>query len=133
MIVYVVTSGVYSDYGIEAVFDNKEQAELYCATKEGHGDTKYIEEYDTTEYHFDSKKPLFKHWEGSIIEDGNVVHLTNLDAHMSFQKFSMIQEHKHYRTKLIRGHVTLDRNSTEEQAKKAILDRYAQWKFEREG
>lgn len=31
MKVYIVTSGEYSGYGIEAVFTNEEQAELYCA------------------------------------------------------------------------------------------------------
>ena len=48
MIVYVVTTGSYSDYHIEAVFHDKEQAELFCATHGIHGDD--IEEYDTEEY-----------------------------------------------------------------------------------
>lgn len=40
--VCVVTSGEYSDYGIDAVFDNRAAAEAYCAL--GHGE--YVEEYD---------------------------------------------------------------------------------------
>lgn len=35
MRIYVVTSGEYSDYGINAVFTNEEKANLYCA---GHYD-----------------------------------------------------------------------------------------------
>lgn len=55
MKVYIVTSGVYSQYGIEAVFTNLEQAERFCAV---HNDSGRIfsnlffagfriEEYDT--------------------------------------------------------------------------------------
>ena len=40
--VYIVTSGCYSDYCINAVFDNKTSAEAYCAL--GHGDC--VEEYE---------------------------------------------------------------------------------------
>lgn len=32
MKIYIVTSGEYSDYHIEAVFTDEEQAQLYCAT-----------------------------------------------------------------------------------------------------
>ena len=42
MKVYVVTSGEYSDYHIDAVFDSREAAEVYCAL--GHGE--YVEDYD---------------------------------------------------------------------------------------
>lgn len=45
--VYVVTSGVYSDYGIDEVFDNREDAEKYICL---HNNDNYwnmrIEEYD---------------------------------------------------------------------------------------
>ena len=40
--VYVVTSGEYSDYSIDAVFDNREDAEVYCAL--GYGEM--VEEYE---------------------------------------------------------------------------------------
>ncbi len=44
--VYIVVSGEYSDYGIDAVFDNLKSAEMYCAL---HNDDAYddcrIEEY----------------------------------------------------------------------------------------
>lgn len=40
--VYVVTSGEYSNYRIDAVFDNRDAAEVFCAL--GHGEM--VEEYD---------------------------------------------------------------------------------------
>lgn len=65
MKVYVVTSGIYSDYHIVAVFDDKRKAEVFCAAdndkNKGHriwGDTCYIEEYDTEEIHAESDKPV---------------------------------------------------------------------------
>lgn len=134
MIVYVVTSGCYSDYCIEAVFDDKEQAELYCATK-GNSDYMYIEEFDTAEHHFDSVQPVFKMWSGHIEKtsfgDFAKVHTSRL----TFEKGNYIKEVSHYpyNRKTIEARVTLDKNSTEKQAQKAMQDRYAQWKYEREG
>lgn len=44
--VYVVTRGDYSDYGIEAIFTNREAAEKYCAVHpEIYGDEPMIEEW----------------------------------------------------------------------------------------
>lgn len=44
--VYVVTSGVYSDYRINCVFATREAAEKYCATWEYKYDEPRIEEYE---------------------------------------------------------------------------------------
>lgn len=41
MKVYIVTSGEYSDYGIEQVYSNNEQAELHARLKDGR-----VEEYE---------------------------------------------------------------------------------------
>ena len=65
MKVYVVTSGVYSDYNIVAVFDDKQKAEVFCAAYNDNSkehrtwdDPYYIEEYDTEENHAESNKPV---------------------------------------------------------------------------
>lgn len=42
MTIYVVTSGEYSGYGIDEVFTDKKQAELYCAVHKGCRVEKYI-------------------------------------------------------------------------------------------
>lgn len=48
--VYVVTRGEYSDYGIEAIFTNREAAEKYCAVHPNiYGDEPMIEEWDISE------------------------------------------------------------------------------------
>lgn len=48
--IYVVTSGSYSDYGIERVFKDKRKAEIYCATRNTQSDLisikHRIEEYE---------------------------------------------------------------------------------------
>lgn len=50
MKIYIATSGCYSDYGINAVFTDKELAEKYCTAQ-----SKYPEEYRIEEYEADSK------------------------------------------------------------------------------
>lgn len=49
MKIYIVTSGEYSDYRIDAVFTDKSQTELYVATHYEDCDYKEIEEWDSDE------------------------------------------------------------------------------------
>lgn len=50
MKIYIVTSGCYSDYQIEAVFETKEKAEIYCATKnKSRYDDYRIEVFETSD------------------------------------------------------------------------------------
>ena len=52
MLVHVVTSGEYSDYGIDQIFTNKKQAELFCAvhnSKNPYGYACHVEEWATDE------------------------------------------------------------------------------------
>ena len=55
--IYIVTSGDYSDYGIEAVFSTKEKAEEYV---QQHGTNYRIEDYDIDE---EVVKKEIKIWE----------------------------------------------------------------------
>lgn len=57
MKVYIVTEGSYSDYHIDSVFTNKEQAELRVATLELQGsyDCPDISEWDTDTIHYDGQ------------------------------------------------------------------------------
>ena len=53
MIIYVVTSGSYSDYGIEAVFMKKVAAEMFIRIAEAAGETDYnIEEHEAADDRF---------------------------------------------------------------------------------
>lgn len=49
MKVYIVTEGLYSDYGICAVFLSREKAAAYIKTNEGEYDDYFIEEYETSD------------------------------------------------------------------------------------
>ena len=68
MNIYVATSGEYSDYGIEEVFTDKKQAELYCAT---HGC--YLEVYEADRTKIETEQnPKFiwecgENWRGEFI------------------------------------------------------------------
>lgn len=44
MTIYIVTSGIYSEYHIDEVFTDKEKAEMYCAVR--NGDQKSYEDYN---------------------------------------------------------------------------------------
>jgi len=133
VIVYVVTSGEYSDYRINAVFDNKEQAELYCATHED--EMPEIEEYDTDYFRLDSAKPVFKKWTGHIETNGKSTFARVFSSCFTLKKKNSFSEYDSwpYNGEIITAIVTLDKNSTEEQAEKAMVDRYMQWEYEREG
>ena len=50
MTIYVVTSGAYSDYGIDAVFTNGDKAKEYCAI---HNNGEVYREYRVEEYESD--------------------------------------------------------------------------------
>lgn len=65
MTIYLVTSGEYSEYGVDAVFLDKEKAMLYCAAhnvKET-DDPCWIEEYDTydDDINADGPKIAYRH------------------------------------------------------------------------
>ena len=70
MIVYVVTEGSYSDYHIEAVFADKEQANLYLKL---HPDCE-IEEYDTEAIKIDARR-IMHEWTAKISPDGKILSL----------------------------------------------------------
>ena len=121
MKVYIVTEGSYSDYHIEAVFTDEEQAKYYCAT---HSDECEIEEYDTDTVHFDTDKEIKELWCGWFDCYGNyqeslknrlVVGDTPIDIWRN-------------RRGNIRIEKTFPCDTTEKTAKKVFCDIYAQWK-----
>ena len=69
MTVYIVTSGEYSDYGIDAIFSTYDKAEKFIALKNDEKNS-YLwhEEYNIEEYAVDdceiiSKNPMYYHYE----------------------------------------------------------------------
>lgn len=141
MKVYVVTSGAYSDYCIEAVFTDRRKADAYCAahnTPDSWTWTAFqVEEYEAMDdnvesaeeivYRFYVSQPELKH---PFIYDP--VPMTRASAEWDESKAykrdsmydSAFPHHLHF--------VYLS-EPNKEKARKIVQDRYAQWKAERAG
>lgn len=131
MTVYVCTSGEYSDYHIDAIFTDEEQAELYLATHERTLDNPYIEERETDEVKFESCVPVKNLWIASIRNDGSVSYICSrltLENRKTVEPFS-----KCFGRTSTTGHrvsITLDKDITKEKALKIIFDYLAKWEAE---
>ncbi|MBR5271758.1 MAG: hypothetical protein IKV64_06210 [Clostridia bacterium] len=120
MNIYVATSGEYSDYGIEEVFTDKKQAELYCAT---HGC--YLEVYEADRTKIETEQnPKFiwecgENWRGEFIY--------NNYGEMTFKDIFIKPRYSSQKLK-----ISLDADVEDEKVKKILKDKYMQWKLERE-
>ena len=114
MTIYIATDGEYSDYCIEAVFTDKNQAELFCAT---HGC--YLEEYEADQAKIETNKKPKRIW--CFISNFSKFWTNNVIT------FSDIEDFSHYEK-----NVSLDTSIDEETAKKIIYDKYAKWKAEQQ-
>lgn len=130
MTIYIVTQGEYSDYGIKAVFTNKEQAMLYAAL---HNDDYYepcmVEEYEADAFKVETSKEIYKKW--LAIFDSNKV-LEYCKPHCGYffkspytAEFNMFN-FKYY----VEIYVPVD--TSEEKAKKIACDYFAKWRYEQE-
>lgn len=133
MIVYVVTAGEYSDYHIEAVFDKKQQAELYCAARKLDGD---IEEWDTAEHRFDAsqKKTVQKVWTARInARTGQLYGLTSIYTLDNISRVELKNIWSAYgcTEPYIEITMTLNKRVKYSGAKKIMFDRFAKWKQSR--
>lgn len=124
MTVYIVTSGEYSDYHIDAVFDNMEQAELYCAVHE----CGEIEEWDTEAVKLESDKPIKHRWIAIIHEDGELYRISH---NLTIKDINSIADYSYRLRGCYIVQATLDRDVSKEKALKIIFDRFAKWKYER--
>ena len=75
MKIYIITSGCYSDYHIDAVTDDKEKAEFLKLKYSNEYDPANIEEYDTDEYSVEGihNMKLF-YWKVSIFKRNSLVY-----------------------------------------------------------
>jgi len=130
MKVYIVTSGEYSDYGINRVFTDKERAELYCAMHEGGCDPYFVEEWETDDVEISTTKPYYRRWEAKITPSGLLLWIG--DA-CTFTEKNSIEKYRNYNGSWFYIVIaTLDKDKTEDEAKKIIFDRLAAWKCENE-
>lgn len=132
MKVYIVTSGDYSDYYIDAVFLDKAQAEYYCALHKL--EDVHIEEYDTDENVIECQKPVFQEWVVRF-RKGKIESINHCGY--TFDNTMLeINEHEGFEVwqKVLRGYVrfTTSKDKDYEQAKKIACDLYAQFKYNKE-
>lgn len=125
MKVYIVTTGEYSSYSIEAVFTDEKQAELFCAV---HSKDYWIYDYEvweTDETRIDASVPVMNRWFASVRKDGTVAYMRKYKT-IANSGDDIIDYTSCYH--II---VTLDESINENQAKKIILDKLAAFKYRR--
>lgn len=130
MKVYIVTQGEYSDYRIKAVFTDNEQAELYAAVHSGEYDPCEVEKWDTDEVHMEGAENIKRLW--IIIVNALNNEVSSIEWHYTTADINEIKRYTPFRTYDTRYKVmaALDKNVSEAQAKKIMLDRLAAWKYE---
>lgn len=140
MKVYIITQGEYSDYSIRAVSLDKDDAERKCALLNRNarcGEYCEIEEYNTDDMMVETAEEVKKKFEMSVYEKtGDIIYFSEICLIIG-------DENKVKRTNGARcfGGIewyidvtaTFPKDTTEEQAKKIMLDRVAKFKAERAG
>ena len=138
--VFVVTAGCYSDYHIQAIFDDLEQAQIYCAINSGCNED--IEIYNTKEAVLNTDKTVKKTWFAVIGEKGKIhslrfqYSLLQIDSVAKIDRsYENFENHKWkygYFDDFVVYEIkaTLDKEITEDKAKKIIFDRLTKWKAE---
>lgn len=136
MKVFIITQGEYSDYSIRAVSLDKGDAERKCALLNRNvrcGEYCEIEEYDTEDMVVDTSEEVKRRFEMSVSAiTGEITWFSEL--YLTFDNDNRVYFYKEYdfvSDKLIKVVATLPTSITEEQAKKIMLDRVAQFKAER--
>lgn len=122
MIVYVVTTGCYSDYSICGVFTEKEMAEIYCAILNSEA---RIEEYNTEYIKIETSKPVKKLWKFTLNPNKRIC---DFDFEYSFKNYNSITRNAYGDYYVC---ITLDKNIEEERAKKIMYDKLAEWEAKR--
>ena len=140
MKVYVITQGEYSDYGICAVSLDKDDAERKCALLNRNvrnGEYCEIEEYDTDDMVADINEEVKKKFKMVVnYKTGEVMWISELYLTLDDVNDILITKPNvcfALKGKYIEVVATLSKDTTEEQAKKIMLDRIAKFKAERAG
>ena len=120
MTVYVCTDGSYSDYHIEQIFTDKEQA-LICCAANGYS----LEEYEADAVKLESTKPVEQEFGMHFSRDGSTQYL--------YEK-GLVFEHPFRVHTYITSYyctATFPIGTDGEFAKKALCDMFATWKYHR--
>lgn len=130
MKVYVITSGEYSSYHINGVSLDKHKAEEICATLNDNmflNNYSEIEEYDTDEIKVNTNNAIKTRFDMVIDK--------NTGFQIYFQSGFLVTKDVNEISVTADGSIeiiaTLPRETTDEEAKKIMLDRIAEFKAER--
>ena len=135
MKVYVITSGEYSDYYINAVALTRENAEQICAMlnspKSHYSDVATIKEYDTDEIQCGVNEDVGLCYEAKF----NYKTLENIywgEPFYSFARNEIKRGLLDHRYEILIA-ATFPKDMPQEKARKIMKDRVVKWKAEREG
>lgn len=135
MKVYVITSGEYSDYYINAVALTRENAEQICAMlnspKRHYSDAATIKEYDTDEIQCGVNEDVGLCYEAKF----NYKTLENIywgEPFYSFARNEIKRGLLDHRYEILIA-ATFPKDMPQEKARKIMKDRVVKWKAEREG
>lgn len=135
MKVYVIASGEYSDYYINAVALTRENAEQICAMlnspKRHYSDVATIEEYDTDEIQCGVNEDVGLCYEAKF----NYKTLENIywgEPFYSFARNEIKRGLLDHRYEILIA-ATFPRDMPQEKVRKIMKDRVVKWKAEREG
>lgn len=125
MTIYLVTSGAYSDYGVDAVFLEEKKAMLYCAVRNiKQPDSFRIEEYETLDDNINT--------DGQNVAYGYHIVLGSFHTWRVESKFITFLKPSHMNEKATEAYVYLTQND-EDKAIKIAQDMAAEAKAKKEG
>lgn len=134
MKVYVITSGEYSDYGIQAIALTREKAEQICAmlnsSKRYYSDVAIIEEYDTDEIQCETNEDVGLCYVAAF-DYKTLENVYWRDPFYSFARDEIKRGIANHRCNILIS-ATLPKDMHQEKVRKIMKDRVAKWKAERE-
>ena len=134
MKVYVITSGEYSSYEIQAVALDEKEARVKCAALNGDENRRYsqcrIEEYDTEDFKLPTDKTINLKFHIDVrVKSGEIIEFKGFVP--TTEEVNM--ECYDYYGQAVECIAVLPADTTNEQAKKIMLDRIAEFKAKKAG
>lgn len=135
MKVYVITSGKYSDYHIDAISLDKDEAYRICATLNNNRPADMycdVEEYDTEGVKVISQDEIKKRFEMCVEYKSGEERWFDEEGLVT-ENVNNISVKRYAGSDKIEINATLPRETTEDKARKIMFDRIAKFKAERAG
>lgn len=135
MKVYLITSGTYSDYQVEAVSLDEKEAERICGmlNKNRYCDTCDIETYDTDEVKVDSNEEILDRFWMQVGYKTGKMYCYDSPVTVLGENNEIKVDCGYPHESRINITATLPKGTTEDKAKKIMFDRIAKFKAERVG